>query len=117
MKNPTEEFKSLTIPLFISDYKMTPTAYVLIETEIGAENEILERLKKIDSVKEAVEIYSVYGNIIARVHKETMDELKETITWEIRRLDKVRTTSTQMVVEDSNSFIRDKKGRTRDYKP
>ncbi len=73
------------------------TAFVLINAEIGAENEVLKDLKAIQEVKEAHMVYGVY-DIIARVETETMQELKDTISWKIRRLDKVRSTLTMIVV-------------------
>jgi len=73
------------------------TAFVLINAEIGAESEVLNELKEIPEVKEAHMVYGVY-DIIARVETETMQELKDTISWKIRRLDKVRSTLTMIVV-------------------
>ncbi len=73
------------------------TAFVLINAEIGAENEVLKDLKAITEVKEAHMVYGVY-DIIARVVTDTMQELKDTISWKIRRLDKVRSTLTMIVV-------------------
>lgn len=73
------------------------TAFVLINAEIGAENEVLKDLRAIQEVKEAHMVYGVY-DIIARVETETMQELKDTISWKIRRLDKVRSTLTMIVV-------------------
>jgi len=73
------------------------TAFVLINAEIGAENEVLKDLKAISEVKEAHMVYGVY-DIIARVVTDTMQELKDTISWKIRRLDKVRSTLTMIVV-------------------
>lgn len=75
-----------------------PSAFVLINTEIGYENEILKELKKIKTVKESHVIYGVY-DIIARVEAESMDKLKEAISWNIRRLDKVKSTLTMIVIE------------------
>lgn len=74
-----------------------PMAFVLINAEIGAENEVLKALREIPEVKEAYMVYGVY-DIIARVETETMQELKDTISWKIRRLDKVRSTLTMIVV-------------------
>jgi DNA-binding Lrp family transcriptional regulator len=79
---------------------MPPTAFVLINTEIGSENEVLKALRKIDGVKEAYSVYGVY-DIIAKIEAETMDKLKEMVTWHIRRLDKVRSTLTMIVTEES----------------
>ncbi|MEM2103418.1 MAG: Lrp/AsnC ligand binding domain-containing protein [Candidatus Bathyarchaeia archaeon] len=77
-----------------------PKAFVLINTEIGSEAEVLRDLKKIEGVEEAYSVYGVY-DIIAKVTAETMDKLKEIVTWRIRRLDKVRSTLTMIIIEES----------------
>jgi len=74
------------------------TAFVLINSEIGGEDEVLGELKKVKNVKEAHIVYGVY-DIVAKVEAESMDKLKSVITWKIRRLDKVRSTLTMIVVE------------------
>ena len=61
----------------------------------------LEDLKKIEGVEEAYSVYGVY-DIIAKVSAESMDKLKEIVTWRIRRLDKVRSTLTMIIVEESS---------------
>ena len=76
-----------------------PTAFVLINTEIGSETDVLKELKKVEGVDEASAVYGVY-DIVARVKADTMDRLKEIVTWRIRRLDKVRSTLTMIVVEE-----------------
>jgi len=75
-----------------------PVAFVLINAEIGSEDVVLKELKKMPNVKEAYLVYGVY-DIIAKVEAESMDKLRETITWKIRRLDKVRSTLTMIVIE------------------
>ena len=75
-----------------------PMAFVLINTEIGSENEVLDELKKIDAVNEAYMVYGVY-DVVAKVGAETMDKLKEIVTWNVRRLDNVRSTLTMIVIE------------------
>jgi DNA-binding Lrp family transcriptional regulator len=77
-----------------------PKAFVLINTEIGSESDVLKDLKKIEGVEEAFTVYGVY-DIIARIGAETMDKLKEIVTWRIRRLDKVRSTLTMIIIEES----------------
>ena len=79
-----------------------PTAFVLINTEIGSSTaDVLKNLKKVEGVDEAFTIYGVY-DIIARVRAKSMDNLKEIVTWHVRRVDKVRTTLTMIVVEGQN---------------
>jgi len=76
---------------------MMATAFVLINTETGAEEEVLEALKNIPEVKEANSVYGVY-DIIVRLEASTMEEIKNAISWGIRRLAKVRSTITMIVV-------------------
>jgi len=74
------------------------SAFVLINTEVGAGKEILKKIRKMENI---VEAYTVYGSydIIAKVEAESMAKLKETVSWNIRRLDKVRSTSTMIVMK------------------
>ena len=73
------------------------TAFVLINAETSSESEVLKDLTAIHEVKEVHMVYGVY-DIIARVETETMQDLKDTISWKVRRLDKVRSTLTMIVV-------------------
>jgi DNA-binding Lrp family transcriptional regulator len=75
-----------------------PIAFVLINAEIGSEGEVLEKLKEVKGVEEAYSVYGVY-DVIAKVKADTMDKLKDLITWNIRRLPKVRSTLTMIVID------------------
>ncbi|WP_455367733.1 Lrp/AsnC ligand binding domain-containing protein [[Eubacterium] cellulosolvens] len=75
-----------------------PSAFVLINAEIGSEDELLKELKKIPNVIEAHTVYGVY-DIVVKVESDTMEKLKELVTWKVRRLDKVRSTLTMIVME------------------
>ena len=79
-----------------------PKAFVLMNVESGSEDFVLQELKAVSRVEEAFFSYGVY-DIIARVKAESMDELKEMITKEIRSLPKVRATLTLIVVEESKT--------------
>ena len=69
-----------------------------MNADLGAEEDLLKKLREIPNVKEVYVVYGVY-DIVARVEADTMEKVKETITWHIRRLDKVRSTLTMIVVE------------------
>jgi DNA-binding Lrp family transcriptional regulator len=71
---------------------MATMAYVLINTEIGTEEEVFEKLRRNPSVREVYTIFGVY-DIIIRVECETKEKLNQTIN-KIRRLDTVRSTLT-----------------------
>jgi len=75
-----------------------PMAFVLINAEIGSEEEVLRELKKVEGVVEAYVVYGVY-DVVAKIRADTMDKLKDVVTWHVRRLNKVRSTLTMIVVE------------------
>jgi len=75
-----------------------PIAFVLINAEIGSEEEVLNSLKDVEGVEEAYIVYGVY-DIVAKIKADSMDKLKDVVTWRIRRLTKVRSSLTMIVVE------------------
>ncbi len=76
-----------------------PRAYVLINVEPGAEDKVKIQLRSVGSVKESFVSYGVY-DLIAVVEAETMDELKEAVTYKIRTVSQVVSTLTLMVTEE-----------------
>ncbi len=74
------------------------TAYVLINCDMGYEEQVIEELKHISDVKEVHGTYGAY-DIIAKVESDETSALRETITWKIRKIDKVRSTLTLMGIE------------------
>jgi DNA-binding Lrp family transcriptional regulator len=75
-----------------------PEAFVLMNAELGSEESIINELQKIDLVKHVYQVYGVY-DIVALVEGESMDKVKETITWNIRKLNGVKSTLTMIVME------------------
>lgn len=75
-----------------------PVAFVLINIEPGAEQELLKVLRRTENVKEAHFVYGVY-DILVKISAESLEKVKETVAQKIRRLDKVRSTLTMLVVE------------------
>lgn len=75
-----------------------PIAFVLVNADMGSENKILNELKKIDAVKEVHTVYGVY-DVAAKIQAETMEQLKNFVTWNVRRLDNVRSSLTLIVID------------------
>jgi Lrp/AsnC family transcriptional regulator for asnA, asnC and gidA len=73
------------------------TAYLLLKVETGTEEEVMRSLKPIPEVREARIVYGVY-DIIIRVETESMEEMKNVVNGRIRRLYRVRSTMTMIVV-------------------
>ena len=74
------------------------TAYVLIICELGSEESIIQELKNLDGV---IEVHGTFGayDILAKIESTTVDVLRETITWKIRKIDQIRSTLTLMGIE------------------
>ena len=73
------------------------SAYLLLNVETGSEVDVIKSLEPLKEVKEARMVYGVY-DLVVRVETETMEELKNAVSWTIRRLDRVRSTMTMIVV-------------------
>ena len=72
-------------------------AIVMINTDVGKENEIFE---KVYGIPEVVEVYMVYGihDLIVVIEADTMERLRSLITEKIRKMDGVKSTLTSIVV-------------------
>ena len=68
-------------------------AYVLINCDLGAEESIIEELKKLDQVQEVFETVGTH-DLMAKLESEHLEKLRETVTWNIQKIDKVRSTVT-----------------------
>jgi len=73
-------------------------AYILINCVIGSEEEVITALKNIDSIKEVHGTFGAY-DILAKIESPQVEDLRETITWKIRKIDKIRSTLTLMGIE------------------
>jgi DNA-binding Lrp family transcriptional regulator len=73
------------------------TALVLINSDLGMEQQLLRELKKIENVKEAYFLYGLY-DIIARVEGETMEDVRDTVNRKIRHMANITSTITLIVM-------------------
>ena len=73
-------------------------AYVLINCELGSEESIIQQLNNLDGVTEVNGTFGAY-DILAKIESPTVDVLRETITWKIRKIDQIRSTLTLMGIE------------------
>ena len=76
-----------------------PMAYVLINTEPKHMENVVSTLEKLDAVVEIFPVYGVY-DVVAKVQADTMEKLKDIVTWKVRSLDDVRSTITMLVLEE-----------------
>jgi len=80
-----------------------PAAIILINTEIGAESEVIEALSKIEGVKEIYEVYGMY-DIVAIVEAKSHEALRELVINKIRKIPQVRGTTTMVIIESRKLY-------------
>ena len=73
-------------------------AFVLINCELGSEEQIIEELKTLSDVKSVQGTFGAY-DIIVEIASESVEQIRETITWKIRKIEKIRSTLTLTKVE------------------
>ncbi|MCR6691194.1 MAG: Lrp/AsnC ligand binding domain-containing protein [archaeon YNP-LCB-003-016] len=78
---------------------MPVKAFVLINTQIGSEEEVLKDLKGLEEVEEAHIVYGVY-DIVAKVTAEDINKLRDIVTMKIRKMKKIMSTTTMIVIEE-----------------
>jgi DNA-binding Lrp family transcriptional regulator len=83
-----------------------PAAYVLLNTEIGAENQVLKVLKKIEGVEEAHTLWGVY-DIIANIKADNMEKLKYIITKRIEKIGKINSKLTMIITEKPQTTLQE----------
>ncbi len=81
-----------------------PTTYILINSDLGSDMDIIKQIKEILDKEASVkyEVQGVYGvyDIIVKITADSMDHLRSIITNKIRKIDKVYSTLTMMVIEE-----------------
>ncbi len=70
-----------------------PIAFALIQCDTLAVDNVIEQLKKIDSVKEIQGVFGIY-DIIIKVQTKDTKTIPETISTQIRKIDKLKSTLT-----------------------
>jgi DNA-binding Lrp family transcriptional regulator len=76
-----------------------PSAYILLNTEIGAKNQVLKDLRQINGVEEAYNLWGVY-DIIANIKAESIDALKQIISRQITKVGKINSKVTMIINEE-----------------
>lgn len=71
------------------------TAFVLVNCDLGSEESVIDELKHIESVCEVHGTFGAY-DIIAKIENSDRDKVRETITWNVRKIPHVRSTLTLM---------------------
>ena len=75
------------------------TAYVLVKSKIAHEMEVLNEILKLDGVKEVQGTFGVY-DIFVKIEANSPDEIEDTITKKIRKINNVLSTTTLSVIPE-----------------
>jgi len=78
-------------------------AYVLVQSTIGHEMEVLNDLLKIDFVKEAKGTFGYY-DILVKIVASSEKEIVRIITKKIRKVKNVNTTTTLSVISEQEDL-------------
>jgi DNA-binding Lrp family transcriptional regulator len=68
-------------------------AYVLVKSDLGAEEQLVEKLEKIEQVLKVERTFGDY-DLVVKMESEHIEKIREIISWDIKKLDKIRSTLT-----------------------
>jgi len=84
-----------------------PTSYVLLNSDLGTDESIIDEVKQIlSNEKLQYEVQGVYGvyDIVLKLSSDNAEELRAIITNKIRKISKVQSTLTMMVIDEQESL-------------
>lgn len=84
-----------------------PTAYVLLNSDLGSDESIINEVKQIlaeqDITYEVQGVYGVY-DIVLKLTSDDGEKLRGIITNKVRKISKVQSTLTMMVIEEQENL-------------
>ena len=84
-----------------------PTAYVLLNSDLGSDESIINEVKQIlvdeDLAHEVQGVYGVY-DIVLKLSSDDAEKLRAIITNKVRKINKVQSTLTMMVIEEQENL-------------
>jgi DNA-binding Lrp family transcriptional regulator len=75
-----------------------PTAYVLINCDVDHKNEVMNQLDQLPGIFETVELHGAY-DILARFNMQSVEELKDTIKFHLKKIPDIKSTVTLIAIE------------------
>ena len=84
-----------------------PTAYVLLNSDLGSDESIIDEVKKILAEEDVTyEVQGVYGvyDIVLKLTSNNAEKLRGIITNKVRKISKIQSTLTMMVIEEQENL-------------
>jgi|TARA_B100000959_G_scaffold236746_1_gene255715 DNA-binding Lrp family transcriptional regulator len=84
-----------------------PTAYVLLNSDLGSDESIINDVKQMLADENvAYEVQGVYGvyDIVLKLTSDDAEKLRAIITNKVRKIGKVQSTLTMMVIEEQENL-------------
>lgn len=84
-----------------------PTAYVLLNSDLGSDEAIIADVKRILSNEDVdYEVQGVYGvyDIVLKLSSKDAEKLRTIITNKVRKIGKIQSTLTMMVIEEQENL-------------
>ena len=89
-----------TLKYYIFIKEFVTIAYVLIKIELGSEQKVVEQLEKMEKVLKVERTFGDY-DLVVKMGSEHIEKIREIISWNIKKLDKIRSTLT-LVKKETN---------------
>ncbi len=85
-----------------------PIAFILLNSDLGSDQEIVTKIKEILGVEKGLkyDVQGVYGiyDIVVKIESDNADHLRSVITSKIRKIEKVQSTLTMMVIDEQEKL-------------
>ncbi len=85
-----------------------PTAYVLLNSDLGTDESIISEVKQLLEGESGIkyEVQGVYGvyDVVLKITADDTNVLRSMITNKIRKISKVQSTLTMMVIEEQENL-------------
>ncbi len=85
-----------------------PTSFVLLNSDLGSDVSIINEIKEMLGGESSVryEVQGVYGiyDIVLKLTADSAEELRALITNKIRRIPKIQSTLTMMIIDEQENL-------------
>jgi|WetSurMetagenome_2_1015567.scaffolds.fasta_scaffold181438_2 DNA-binding Lrp family transcriptional regulator len=79
------------------------SAVVLVNTELGSQDKVLENLKRVDGVEEAHALYGMY-DFLVKIKASSIDDVKHITKSKIKQVSGVTSSLTLMIKDHKESM-------------